>query len=343
MDSVDKTLDELGWRPFFSAQMSELGDSGSRPFRVMAVHRGKIVVAGEGGALDIQPGFGDGLAAEDHPTVGDWVLVDSATCQITHILQRANLFKRRAPGGDQKTQLIAANVDTLFIVASCNQDFSIPRLERYLILARDVGVHPVVVLTKTDLTDKPEAFAAAARDLQPGLEVESINGKDPASAARLSRWCGMGQTVALVGSSGVGKSTLVNTLRGSDTIATQAIRTADDTGRHTTTVREMHRLDHGGWLLDTPGMRELQLTDVASGLAAVFADIVEAAEQCRFSDCAHNSEPGCAVQMAIANGVLTPARLDRWRALVAEEAYNSASPAGRRALDRLAAAAARRK
>jgi ribosome biogenesis GTPase len=344
MECADQTLDDLGWRPFFSTQLAAADAGGARPFRVMAVHRGKIAVAGAGVAHDIQPGLADGMAADDHPTVGDWVLVDDATLQITHILDRASLFKRRAPGGDQKTQLIAANVDTLFIVASCNQDFSIARLERYLILARDVGVQPVIVLTKSDLTDTPETFVAAARDLQPGLLVETVNGRDPASAARLAGWCGKGQTVALVGSSGVGKSTLVNSLRGSNSIATQDIRKADGTGRHTTTVREMHRLDHGGWLLDTPGMRELQLIDVASGLAAVFADIVEAADECRFSDCAHQREPGCAVQAAIVNGTLTVARLDRWRALVAEEAYNSASSAERRALDRIAGtAAAKRK
>ena len=159
--------------------------------------------------------------------------------------------------------MIAANVDTLFIVASCNQDFSVARLERYLVLAREVGVNPVVVLTKTDLTDTPDAFAAAARAIEPGLRVETVNGRDPASVACLATWCGRGETVALLGSSGVGKSTLVNTLRGSDGIATQAIRAADGTGRHTTTVREMHRLDSGGWLLDTPGMRELQLSDAA--------------------------------------------------------------------------------
>ncbi|WP_445326812.1 ribosome small subunit-dependent GTPase A [Sphingobium sp. AN558] len=274
-------------------------------------------------------------AAEDRPTVGDWLMIDGQTLEVRRLLERQNLFKRRAPGPDQKTQLIAANVDTLFIVASCNQDFSEARLERYLILAREVGVRPVVVLTKTDLTDRLETFVAAARDLEQGLLVEAVDGRDPASVAGLAIWCGRGQTVALLGSSGVGKSTLVNTLRGSDSIATQAIRKGDDTGRHTTTVREMHRLDRGGWLLDTPGMRELQLTDAASGIAEVFDDIVGMAEHCRFSNCAHEVEPGCAVRAALADGTITPGRLDRWRRLVAEESYNSATPSERRALDRI--------
>jgi ribosome biogenesis GTPase len=168
------------------------------------------------------------------------------------------------------------------------------------------------------------------------LVVETVDGRDRDSVARLGIWCGLGQTVALLGSSGVGKSTLVNSLRGSDSIATQAIRKGDDTGRHTTTVREMHRLDHGGWLLDTPGMRELQLVDAGSGLAEVFDDIVDMAEQCRFADCKHGVEPGCAVQAAIADGSLTSERLERWRRLASEENYNSASQSERRALDRIA-------
>ncbi|MBB5686388.1 ribosome small subunit-dependent GTPase A [Sphingobium boeckii] len=336
---MNQTLDELGWRPFFDAQISSHDDAGCHPVRVMAVHRGKIAVAGAGSTHLIQPYIPDAAEADDHPTVGDWLLIEDTTLQIRRILQRENLFKRRAPGKDQKTQLIAANVDTLFIVASCNQDFSAPRLERYLVLAREVGVQPVVVLTKTDLTDTPDDFAAAARHLQADLLVEMVDARDADSVARLAAWCGKGATVALLGSSGVGKSTLVNTLRGSNNIATQAIRKGDDTGRHTTTVREMHRLDQGGWLLDTPGMRELQLTDAAAGLAEVFDDIVNMAQHCRFANCAHNVEPGCAIQTAIADGSLAPARLDRWRRLVTEETYNSASLAERRALDRIAGAA----
>ena len=234
-----------------------------------------------------------------------------------------NLFKRRAPGDPRKEQMIAANIDTLFIVASCNRDFSVARLERYLVLAREVGVSPVIILTKIDLTEAPEKFAAAARAIEPGLRIETIDGRDSASTAHLAAYCGKGKTVALLGSSGVGKSTLVNTLCGSVSIATQAIRASDDTGRHTTTVRQMHRLEHGGWLLDTPGMRELQFSDASAGISEVFDDFVLAADSCRFSNCAHGSEPGCAVQAAIADGRLTSERFTRWRQLDAE---NSITP-----------------
>ncbi|MEO9132076.1 MAG: ribosome small subunit-dependent GTPase A [Sphingomonas sp.] len=319
MNPPNETLEELGWNAHFSEQVSDEEAQSCHPVRVMAVHRGQIAVAGAGGQGSISPYIPGAKPSDDHPTVGDWLLVDGATLQPTRVLTRMNLFKRRAAGDPRKDQMIAANVDTLFIVASCNQDFSVARLERYLVLAREVGVNPVVVLTKTDLTDTPEDFAAAVRAIEPGLRVETVNGRDPASAARLAAWCGKGQTVALLGSSGVGKSTLVNTLRGSDSIATGAIRAGDDTGRHTTTVREMHRLAGGGWLLDTPGMRELQLSDAAAGISEVFDDFILAAEGCRFSDCAHGGEPGCAVRTAIAEGTLTSERFDRWRKLAAED------------------------
>ncbi len=319
MTSTDETLHELGWTAFFSDQLSQEETQRCHPVRVMTVHRGQITVAGAGTPFSVSPYIQGALPSDDHPTVGDWLLIDNATQLPTRVLRRRNLFKRRAPGDPRREQMIAANIDTLFIVASCNQDFSVARLERYLVLAREVGVDPVVVLTKTDLTDAPQDYAAAARAIEPGLRVEMVDGRDPASASGLTAYCGPGQTVALLGSSGVGKSTLVNTLRGSDSIATQAIRASDDTGRHTTTARAMHRLGGGGWLLDTPGMRELQLADATAGIAEVFDDFVEIAEQCRFSDCAHRGEPGCAVRAAIAAGELTEERFDRWQQLAAED------------------------
>jgi ribosome biogenesis GTPase len=323
MKSTEEALKELGWSAFFSEQVSVEEALQCHPVRVMAVHRGKIDVTGAGSQYSIAPYIPDARPSDDHPTVGDWLLIDGVTLQPIRVLRRLNLFKRRAPANARKEQMIAANVDTLFIVASCNQDFSVARLERYLVLAREVGVNPVVVLTKTDLTDTPDVFAAAARAIEPGLRVETVNSRDSASVSCLAAWCGKGKTVALLGSSGVGKSTLVNTLRGSDGIATQAIRAADGTGRHTTTVREMHRLDKGGWLLDTPGMRELQLPDAATGISEVFDDILLVAEGCRFSDCAHGGEPGCAVRAAISGGTLTSERVSRWRQLAAEDGVDA--------------------
>ena len=330
MDTPANPLAELGWNAFFSGQLSADEALLFQPVRVMAVHRGEIAVAGEGLERQISSHLSDSAGEEDRPTVGDWLLIDRASFDPVRLLSRASLFKRRAPGGDHRLQLVAANVDTLFIVASCNQDFNVPRLERYLVLAREVGVRPVVVLTKIDLTDTPDAFADAARTLQPGLQVELVNARDPASVARLAALCGPGETVALLGSSGVGKSTLVNTLRGSSTIATQAVREHDGKGRHTTTSREMHRLDRGGWLLDTPGMREFQITDAATGLAEVFDDVVALSLECRFTNCSHTTEPGCAIRAAMVQGTLDAERLERWRKLTAEDDANTLALAKRR-------------
>ena len=327
---TDQTLADLGWTAHFADQLAEDEQQYCHPVRVMAVHRGKIAVSGAKSDGFVSPYIAGAQPGDDHPTVGDWLLVDDRTQEATRVLRRMNLFKRRSPADPRKDQMIAANVDTVFIVASCNQDFSIARLERYLVLAREVGVPPVVVLTKADLTDTPEEFAAAARAIEPGLLVETVDGRARADVKRLAAWCGPGKTVAFLGSSGVGKSTLVNALRGSDSIGTQAVRVKDGTGRHTTTVREMHRLAQGGWLLDTPGMRELQLADAATGIAEIFDDFASAAEACRFSDCSHGVEPGCAVQAAIATGELTKVRFERWQKLGAEERAATAKPTKRR-------------
>lgn len=286
----------------------------------MAVHRGEIAIAGAGLDGTVSSHLANSRGEEDRPTVGDWVLVDRQNHELRRILERTSLFKRRAPGANRRIQLIAANVDTVLVVTSCDDDFNVARLERFLVLAGEIGVTPVIVLTKTDLTDRADDFRTAAQALQTDIEVVTVNARDRDDVARLAAICAEGETVALLGSSGVGKSTLVNTLRQSDSIVTQAVREHDGKGMHTTTVRQMHRLEGGGWLLDTPGMREFQIADAAVGLAEVFDDVTSLALECRFRNCTHGGEPGCAIGKAIQAGTLLPQRLARWQKLSAEDA-----------------------
>lgn len=334
MEAINSTLLQLGWKPFFREQVALEDDRRLQPVRVMSVHRGMVTVVGDGLEASISSSLPEPKGPEDRPTVGDWLLIDRHSRKLVRILDRTSLFKRPAPGDDRRLQLIAANVDTLFVVTSCDEDFNVARIERYLVLSREVRVRPVVVLTKADLSPAPMRFVEAACALQPQLKVELINGRDPKSVAGLAAYCGVGETVALVGSSGVGKSTLVNTLTGSDSILTQAVRESDGKGLHTTTVREMHRLgsgpEGGGWLVDTPGMRELQMFEVTAGVAEVFDDIIEKTLECRFTNCTHVEEPGCAIQVAISQKTLEPARLQRWRKLTNEDVVNKGGSAIRR-------------
>ncbi|MBV2361240.1 ribosome small subunit-dependent GTPase A [Thalassococcus sp. CAU 1522] len=316
---TDFSLSDLGWSDFFARQVT---DDALTPARLTQVQRDRLMALGTDGPLTLVPTDSTGDYA-----VGDWVLHDG-----THALHRLDPqtdLARKAAGHDAHRQRIAANVDTIAVVTSCNADFNIARLERYLALIAASGALPLIVLTKADQTD-PSDYAAKARKLSPLASVIALNAKDADDARRLEAWCKNGKTLALVGSSGVGKTTLRNALTG-ETEATQAIRADDAKGRHTTTFRALVPTLARGWLVDTPGMRELQMADAQDGIAAVFEDIEDLAAQCRFNDCAHGPEPGCAVQAAVAEGALDPDRLARWEKLRREDAHNSATVAESRA------------
>lgn len=327
MPSPD-TLAALGWQPAFECQWQP-HERSCAPARIISQQRSQFTVAGAGFEAVIPL-----LASMPGLTVGDWILLD-ADRRFVRRFERTSLFVRKAAGTGREAQLIAANVDTLFIVSSLNEDFNLNRIERYLVLAREAGTQPVVVLTKADLCADPESLVAQASALAPGLFAVAVNALDVHSVAQLAPWCGPGQTVALMGSSGVGKSTLVNTLLGAAVQPTQAIRADDAKGRHTTTQRSLHRLAGGGVLLDTPGMRELQLLVSEQSLDTTFAEITALATGCRFADCAHDNEPGCAVQAALAAGEIDARRLANFRKLEREHARQEEAPAERRERERM--------
>jgi ribosome biogenesis GTPase / thiamine phosphate phosphatase len=317
------TLKDYGWNAHFQAQISA-DEMEAAPVRIVAQHRDALEVVGPAYEGRILP-FGDADDEDATATVGDWLLIDPVTHRGQRVLARRSVFKRKGAGRDRRVQLIAANVDTLLLVTSANQDFNLARLERYLALASEAEVTPIVVITKADLASDSDAYVAEARRLMAGLIVEAFDARDAAAVARLQPWFAAGQTLALLGSSGVGKSTIVNTLAGAQLQDTRGIREDDARGRHTTTGRSLHHLANGAWLMDTPGMRELQIIDAASGLDEVFSDVATLAGACRFSDCSHQGEPGCAVQASIDDGTLEAARLKRYQKLQREERRNSES------------------
>jgi len=309
------SLTSLGWSEHFARQVT-LEDT-QKPMRITAVHRSRLDGLTAQGTTSLSPTAAAGLYA-----VGDWVIATGAAA--SEPLERTTTISRRAAGEESKPQLIAANVDTLGIVTSCNADFNLARLERYLAMCSASGCLPLVILTKADLSDTPQDFIKQAQKVSPLLTAVAINAKDDADVARLNPWCSNGQTLALVGSSGVGKTTIQNRLTGQIDI-TQDIREDDAKGRHTTTNRNLRATLGGGWLIDTPGMRELRLVDAEEGVDEVFSDITDLATQCKFNDCAHRTEPGCKVRDAIETGHLEAARLERWRKLERENRFNTAT------------------
>lgn len=317
-------LEKLGWGPFFQSQLRVPEDG--QPARVVEVHKSGLRVQGDG--VD---GF---LTPDTEITVGDWVLYDPAHPGQSRLLDRKSVFARRAPGSEVRRQLIAANVDTVFIVSSCNRDFNIARLERYVVLAFEAEVAPVIVLTKSDLCDDTAPYLAAAQAISERVIVLAVNALSEAPIEALGPWCTVGQTVAFLGSSGVGKSTLVNALFGAGVAATGAMREGDSKGRHTTTTRKLRFTDAGCAVLDTPGMRELQLADVETGIAEMFADLVDLAAGCKFRDCRHETEPGCKIRAGLEAGTIDAARFQRWTKLAAEDRFNAASLADRKAGDK---------
>ncbi len=314
------SLTRYGWNPSCYPTTSD-GD----PARVTAVHRERYEIVSE---------YGEGFARlktsvymtgeYNYPTVGDFVLIrynPSGDSQIVATLPRRTFFSRRDPTPGRDEQAIAANFDTVFILQSMNHDFNIARLERYLTIARQSGADPVILLTKADLTVDHASFIRCTREFVPDIPVLPVSSHTGFGIDALAAWLSPGKTVVFLGSSGVGKSSLVNAIAGEDLMSVNAIREDDSKGRHTTTHRQLLMLPSGVMLIDTPGMRQLGMWDVADGLSANFADVEQYLGRCRFRDCRHESEPGCAIRAALASGELEVRRWENYRQLEREARY----------------------
>lgn len=313
------SLAQLGWSSFYQQQLSFDECHNYFPARLVTHHRTHFNMVSERGEHTL-------TAQSQLPslTVGDWVLLDD-NAQFVRALNRLSVFSRKAAGTKVDEQLIAANINTIFVTMALNNDFSLNRVERYLALAKAAGAEPFVVLTKQDLCSNVNEQLRQVQAIDPMLMVEAVNALDANSSIVLKPWCRKGNTVAVVGSSGVGKSSLINTLLGRTAQTSAPARNTDDKGRHTTTSKALHILNSGGLLIDTPGMRELQLLDCDLGVQEVFADVESLIKRCRFSDCEHRSEPGCAVLSALEKGQVDARRVDNYFKLSVEQARNSAS------------------
>jgi ribosome biogenesis GTPase / thiamine phosphate phosphatase len=325
-------LAPIGWTPERETAFAPHAAAGLVPGRVSLEHthiyrvltRDGEVLARVAGRLRHHAG-----SRADFPAVGDWVALEPAThggdARIRAVLPRHSRFSRRAAGDPTEEQIVAANIDTVFLVGGLDGDFNPRRIERYVLVASDSGAAPVVVLNKADLVPDPDAMADEVRALAPAVPVHPVSCVSPDgrwSVDVLRQFLGPGRTGALLGSSGVGKSTIVNRLIGYDLLRTRDVRIADSRGRHTSTSRQLVLLPGGGLLIDTPGMRELQLWETGEGMAGTFADIEALGAGCRFRDCRHRQEPGCAVAAAAEGGELAPGRLENYHKLQDERAHH---------------------
>jgi ribosome biogenesis GTPase / thiamine phosphate phosphatase len=342
--ALPHSLASWGWTEEWAAQFAPLAAEGRFPARVIAQHRGRWTLAGEEDewSAALTGRLRHEAREGELPAVGDWV-----ACVVPHgggpgridaVLPRRSSFVRRAAGSNSLAQTVAANVDTLFIASSLNADLNPRRLERYVAMARESGAKPVLLLTKDDLVaDGAATVERLAGELR--IPVVALSSHTGAGVEDIRGWLVPGETIALVGSSGVGKSSLLNHLAGEALMLTRDIRQDDGRGRHTTTHRELFRLPGGSLMLDTPGVRELGLWDADQGLADTFTEILDLADGCRYRDCHHEGEPGCAVQAAIRAGLLDESRLDSYRRL-GQELAGQPTDADRREAARQAARAA---
>ena len=322
------SLQSLGWSPFFDQQINEEERSRWSPARVVWEAREHYRLST--GEAEWQGELAGRLrhtatARGELPVVGDWVLVASRPAEgratIQRVLARRSQFSRGAAGRSTAEQIVAANVDTVLLVTSFNRDFNLRRIERYLALTWESGATPVVVLNKADLCNDHERWRTEMEAVSQGVPVLITSALRGDGVSDLADLLGASGTTALLGSSGVGKSSLVNALLGDDRQSTLDIRDDDDRGRHSTTSRQLFALPRGGILVDTPGMRELQLWDADAGLEHAFADVEALADDCRFRDCRHSGEPGCAVTAAIERGDVTAERLESYHRLKREDEF----------------------
>lgn len=319
------TLQQLGYGSTFEAAFVQYRAFGNVPGRVMRQEREMYLVMTEYGELQAQVAgrFRHGaLSRADFPTVGDFVALTcrpaEGSATIQGVLPRASCISRKIAGATTDEQLLAANVDTIFLVSGLDGDCNLRRIERYIAAAWESGGRPVIVLNKADLCADLESRVAEVESVAPGVSVRAVSAADGRGMEHLRSYLRPGETVVFLGSSGVGKSTLINALSGEDLQQTGGLRKGDGHGRHTTTARQLIAIAGGALLIDTPGLREISLWGDEADLAGVFDDIEQLGARCRFGDCQHRDEPGCAVREALSQGVLNPERLESYRKLQRE-------------------------